>query len=144
MTSWWMWILLGLGLLVLELATPGGLFALFFGLSAIVVGLLEAAGVAPAGWAQWVLFSVLSIAALVLLRRPLQARLSPPRGGRPVDSLVGETAVALDEIPVGEIAKAELRGTTWNAHNAGSTPIPKGHRCKVERVDGLQLWVRPE
>ena len=29
--DWWLWVLLGLGLLALEMATPGGFFALFFG-----------------------------------------------------------------------------------------------------------------
>jgi len=38
--------------------------------------------------------------------------------------------------------KAELRGTAWNARNVGDTPIAESQRCRVERVDGLTLWVR--
>jgi len=32
---WWLWVLLGLGLLTFEVLTPGGFFALFFGLAAL-------------------------------------------------------------------------------------------------------------
>ena len=42
--TWWTWLLLGLVLAALELATPGGFFILFFGLGAIVVGILELLG----------------------------------------------------------------------------------------------------
>ena len=35
-----MWFVAGVGLLIFELVTPGGLFAIFFGFAAIVVGLL--------------------------------------------------------------------------------------------------------
>ena len=36
----WMWIALGLVLAAIELATPSGFFIIFFGLGALIVGLL--------------------------------------------------------------------------------------------------------
>jgi len=59
-----------------------------------------------------------------------------------VDNLIGETAQALEDIAVDAIGKAELRGAAWNAHNIGDAPIPGSTRCRVERVDGLTLYVR--
>src|SRR5262245_48124912 len=103
---YWGWLLFGLGLLILEMATPGGFFALFFGLSALVVGALVGVGWAGPAWMQWLLFSGLAIVALVLLRKPLQARLSRGGPGRAVDSLAAEAAVALEDIAVGGIGKA--------------------------------------
>jgi membrane protein implicated in regulation of membrane protease activity len=141
--EWWIWVLIGLGLLVLEVATPGGFVALFFGLSGIVVGGLAAIGVAQPLWLQLILFSVLSVAALGLLRKPLQAKLSlGPR--RAVDTFDGEGAVALTDLGTSEVGSVELRGTTWTARNAGSVAIAKGQRCLVERREGLTLFVRPE
>jgi membrane protein implicated in regulation of membrane protease activity len=140
---YWAWILLGLGLLVAEVATPGGFFALFFGLSALVVGALVGVGWAGPAWMQWLLFSGIAVVALVLLRKPLQARLT--RGtGRPVDSLAAETATALEDIAVGAIGKAELRGTSWSAKNGGAEAIAKGQRLRVDRVEGLMLHVHRE
>ena len=59
-----------------------------------------------------------------------------------VDSLVGETAVALEEIPAGGVGKAELRGSSWSARNLGESPIQLNQRVRVERIDGLTLDVR--
>ena len=58
--------------------------------------------------------------------------------------LVGETATAAEDIPSGGIGKAELRGSLWSARNGGPTLLPKDTRCRVERVDGLTLWIRAE
>ena len=56
-----------------------------------------------------------------------------------VDSMVGESAILLEDLAPGGIGKAELHGTTWTVHNAGQAPVKKNQRCKVERVDGLDL-----
>lgn len=141
---WWLWMLLGLALLVVEAATQGGLFALFFGLSALVVGILTAVGLGGPLWAQWALFTAVAVLCLVVLRGPLKARLNLDGVHKPVDQLTNEEALALEDIPAGGAGKAELRGASWNARNATGTAIAKGARCRVERVDGLTLWVRPD
>jgi membrane protein implicated in regulation of membrane protease activity len=141
---WWLWMLLGLALLFVEAATAGGLFALFFGLSAMVVGVLTAVGLGGPLWVQWVLFTVVALLCLVVLRGPLKARLNVDGVDKPVDQLVGAEALALEELPGGGTGKVELRGASWSARNGTGATIPKGARCRVERIDGLTLWVRPE
>ena len=42
--EWWMWAVLGLALLMLEMATPGGFYFIFFGASAFLVGALDLLG----------------------------------------------------------------------------------------------------
>lgn len=141
---WWIWMLLGIGLLALELASPGGLFALFFGLSALLVGMLTGLGLAGPTWMQWLLFSGFSIAALAILRGPLRARLNTKGSHRPVDSLVGESGAILEDVAPAGVGKVEVRGSSWSARSQGGVPLTRGQRCKVERVEGLTLWVRPE
>jgi len=141
--SWWLWVVLGLVLAAIELATPGGFFVIFFGVSAVVVGLLDVAGLATAPWLQWLLFPVIAVGALRLFRKPLLARLNinePPR----VDSLVGETAVAVADIAAGQHGRAELRGTTWQARNVADAGVLAGQRTRVVAVEGLTLDIRPE
>jgi membrane protein implicated in regulation of membrane protease activity len=140
---WWLWTLLGLVLLILEVQTFGGFYLMFFGFGALLVGLLVALGVAQPDWLQWLLFSLLSVVTLAFLRRPIMMKLTPAGSDR-VDSLVGETATAAEDIPSGEMGKAELRGSLWSARNGGPTLLPKDTRCRVERVDGLTLWIRAE
>jgi len=139
--SWWLWVLFGIALLVVEMLTPGGLFALFFGIGAIATGFLAALGAPPI--VQWLAFTVISLVLLATLRRTLQEKLRA-RPGPPVDSFVGEDVVLLGEIPAGGEGQAELRGVPWKARAASGVPLKAGQRCKVERIDGLTLWVRAE
>jgi membrane protein implicated in regulation of membrane protease activity len=139
--SWWIWVLVGIGLLVVELATPGGLFALFFGVGAFCVAVLAALGAPPT--AQWLAFTGVSILLLATLRRSLQEKLFRAPA-RPVDSIVGEEVVLLADVPAGGEGRAELRGVPWAARATAGTSLDKGQRCRVERVEGLTLWVRAE
>jgi inner membrane protein len=138
---WWIWIVLGCALLLLELAKPGGFYFIFFGASALIVGLLAAAGITT-DWVEWLLFSIFAIGATAVFRRPLLQKFGSvtPRGE--VDSLVGETATAMEPIHPGAIGKAELRGTSWTAFNSSTESLVRGQRCRVERVDGLTIIVR--
>lgn len=141
--EWWMWILLGLLLLLGELITPGGFYFIFFGVGAVVVGVLAGLDAGGPAWFQLLLFSILSLVSLWLFRGQL-LKLTEGAPERKVDSLIGETAVASDEIPVNGIGKVEMRGAAWNARNVGDKPLKHGERAKVERVEGLMLFVRLE
>jgi membrane protein implicated in regulation of membrane protease activity len=138
--SWWLWVLSGIALLVVEMVTPGGLFALFFGIGALCTAVAAALGAGAI--AQWLLFTALSLVLIATLRRTLQERLRSPTVA--VDSLVGQEVVLLGEIPAGGEGKAELRGVPWSARSASGIPLRAGQRCRVERVDGLVLWVRAD
>ena len=142
--DWWIWVAIGFVLLALELASPGGFFIIFFGCGALAVGLLAALGLAEPLWLQGVLFTTLSVVSLLCFRRPILNRMRAGTPNGEVDSLVGERALARDEIVPSGSGKAELRGTTWNARNAGATPIGPDQACRVETVDGLTLWIRAE
>jgi len=136
--TWWSWTILGIALLALEVVTPGGLVALFFGVAALVVAPLAALGLPPT--LQWALFSIGSVASLALFRRRLSTRMD--RRGGPIDTFVGEQAVLLTDVPAGGEGKAELRGSSWVARVASGIPLKAGQRCVVERVDGLTLYLR--
>ena len=139
---WWIWIVLGCALLILEIATPGGFYFIFFGASAILVGFLTAAGITSTDWVEWLLFSVFAIGATALFRKPLLQKFGSGTLHREVDSLVGETATAMEAIHPGARGKAELRGTSWTACNTSGESLVRGQRCRVERVDGLTIFVR--
>src|SRR5512138_1155831 len=138
--AWWMWVLVGIGLLVVEMVTPGGLFALFFGIGALATAVAAAAGAGAI--LQWILFTATSLVLLATLRRTLQEKLRTPTVA--VDAIVGQEVVLLGDLPAGGEGKAELRGVPWSARAAAGTPLRAGQRCRVERLDGLTLWVRAE
>ena len=140
--TWWLWLILGLMLTALELVSPGGFYLIFFGLSALLVGTLRLVGAADQVWVQWFLFTALAFGLLVLFRNPLLRAFRPQ--GLPVDQIVGDVAIPVDDIPAGDVGRAELRGTSWGARNVHHGPLVKGQRCLVQRVDGLMLFLVPE
>ncbi|HSB45357.1 MAG TPA: NfeD family protein [Nitrospira sp.] len=142
---WWYWMLVGLVLLGAEMITPGGFYILFFGLAALVVGGLAGLRLVQTEWLQWLLFSGLAVISLLVFRGPLLAWIKAQEVETPaVDSMGGETAIPVEDLVPGGIGKAELRGTIWTAHNAGPALLKKNQRCKVERVEGLTLWITAE
>ena len=142
--AWWIWVLGGLVLLVAEIATPGGFFAVFFGAGAILVGALKGLGWEGPAWAEWLVFTILSLIALGLFRKPLMRRFNLSGGKRTVDRMEGERALVTEDVAPGGVGKAEMRGTSWTARTAGESVLAKGRRCRVERVEGLTLWLRAE
>jgi inner membrane protein len=142
--EWWHWLALGLILVALEMAASGGFYVIFFGIAALAIGTLHLFDAAGPAWFQFLLFSVLSVASLLLFRSPLLRLMKLDSGPDNVDSLVGETAVPLDEIAPGAVGRAELRGSVWSARNASASALTPGQRCRVVRVDRLMIFLEPE
>ena len=142
---WWMWMLFGFVLLAVEMFTPGLFYFFFFGIGALLVGALGGIGVdASISW-QWLLFSIFSVATLVLFRQKLvellDSKNTNSRTGD-LDSIVGEVMTLLDDLAPNAIGKAEGRGSSWTVMNGGTEPLRKGQRCRVYHMEGLTLWVR--
>jgi len=138
--SWWIWVLIGIALLAAEFASTTmhiGLFAV----GAFVVALLVALGVEMPLWAELLTFTVVSLLGFFFVR-PWLVRKLRLQSTKVVDSLVGEQATTIDEIPIAGLGKAEMRGSTWNARNVGETVLTRGQRCVVAAVEGLVIHVR--
>ncbi|HZI66638.1 MAG TPA: NfeD family protein [Thermoanaerobaculia bacterium] len=141
---WWHWLVLGLLLVLAELAAAGGFYIIFFGIAALLVGVLTVLGVAGPLWVQVLLFSGLSVGALLLFRSRLLKWLQMDPQAPTVDSLVGEVGIVDHDLPPDGVGKVEVRGSAWSARNATSSLLARGARCRVVRVEGLTLFVEPE
>ncbi len=136
-------IILAFGLFIVELKMPGfgifgtlGIVSLAFGAIMLVkkteIGVSIDTSVAIAGAVAFgVVFLFLSYLVLKALKRPKLAG---------TQELVGMVGEALTDInPKGKVL---VQGTYWNAES--DTPISKGQEIVVERVDGLNLKVKPK
>ena len=141
--TWWIWMLLGLALLALEILVPGGIIFLFFGASAMIVGALVAIGLGGPLWLQALVFSAMSVVSLLTMRGPILRRMNA-RGfeADKIDSIVGQPVVLTEGIAPQGKGKGELRGTSWTVVNLGESALSSGDTRTVERVDGLTLFVR--
>jgi membrane protein implicated in regulation of membrane protease activity len=142
--QWWHWLVIGLILVALEMAASGGFYVIFFGIAALAIAGLHVLDWAGPVWLQLVLFSAISIVSLLFFRGPLLRWMKLDQPGKDVDSLVGDIAVPLEDIPSGAVGKAELRGTVWSARNQAAATLSRGQRCKVVEVDRLLILLKPE
>ena len=142
--EWWHWLVLGLILVALEMAASGGFYVIFFGIAALAISALHALDIAGPPWVQLVLFSAVSVFSLLFFRGPLLRWMQLDQPGKDVDSLVGDIAVPLEDIPAGAVGRAELRGTVWSARNQNAGTLTRGQRCKVVDVDRLMIFLKPE
>jgi membrane protein implicated in regulation of membrane protease activity len=140
--EWWIWVLLGFLLLFVEMASTT-MHVGFFAAGAFLVGLLVGVGWGAPLWQQLLVFTTFSLIALFFIRPPLMRRLRFNET-KAVDTMVGENATTLSDIDVDGHGKAEMRGSTWNARNVGSTPLSRGQRVTVERVEGLVLHIKAQ
>ena len=135
---WWSWLILGFALLGAEMLAPGGLYLLFVGIGALIVGLLALANLAGPGWTQWLLFALLSVLSLTLLRSRLARSILPARPGAVI---VGETVELTTAIQPDGVGQARFRGSVWKVRNAGPRALEVGARCRVDEVNGITLTV---
>jgi membrane protein implicated in regulation of membrane protease activity len=141
---WWGWLILGLVLLGLELGLIDAAFYLvFIGLSAIIVGLLEMAGLGLPLWGEWVLFAVLSVTTMVFFRKRLYTVV---RGTtKEIDQpLIGKSITVPQTLGPGARCRAEHQGSTWTVKNIGQGTIGAGSDAPIVDVDGLTLTVRSD
>lgn len=145
LTSYGFWIVFGLLLLLSEWVLPG-LVALFFGIGAILVGLLTAAGLVQTLPAQLALFAVLSLASLFLLRRHCQRWMRGAVGESAErdyedNTLVGRRAIVREPFVEGR-GIVELNGSRWKADS--SEELKVGDPVWVTGTIGILLHVSRE
>jgi len=140
----YLWILVGLGIMSMELFMPGFILV-FFGLGAVVVGAIMLF-VPMSVNTQLVLFPIISIVLLISFRRYAQGYFvgrvtnQNPTGG-PTEVFTGETAVVTEDIvPNSPKGKVEFHGSFWNAD--ADVLITKGLKVTVIERRNLTLKVK--
>ena len=128
------------------------LFLILEGQTAAVVSLWFAAGslaamiAAVCGaelWLQAVLFVLVSCILLGCLRPFARRLLKPGIVKTNADALVGTTGYLLEEADnLRGTGRIKLGGVEWTARSATDGVIPMGSLVKVERIEGVKVFVR--
>lgn len=139
----WGWWIIGLVLLALELLVPG-VFLIWIGAAAVVVGALSLAlwGTGIWGWhVQLLLFAILSVVFAIVGRRFYggQGKTDEPWLNRRGESLVGRTATLHEPIVEGR-GRIKLDDTMWSVMGPD---LPIGTRVRVIASSGRDLTVEP-
>jgi membrane protein implicated in regulation of membrane protease activity len=135
----WNWLIFGFILMALELAAPG-VFLFWFGLAALLVGLVSFA-VHPTWQAQLLMFAVFALAAVPVWRRLAssnnRASQSNPFLNRRTAALVGRE-FTLEKPIIDGAGTVRIDDTIWRV---AGPDAPAGSRVKVISVDGANLTV---
>ncbi len=136
------WLGLMVLFLVVEAACPIHLVSLWFAVGALaglVVSLLHGAL-----WLQILLFVLVSAGLLLLLWPLTKKYLNPAVTATNVDSVIGSIGVVTAAIDnVDAVGQVKLGGMEWTARSTGGQNIPAGTRIKVDRIEGVKVFVTP-
>jgi inner membrane protein len=136
----WDWFIAGGLLLVLEVLAPG-VFMLWLGLAALLVGIISL--FIDWSWqAQFVAFAAFAVAAIPLWRRlarQVEAATDQPFLNRRNEGFVGRI-FTLEKPIVDGTGTMGIDDTVWRITGAD---VPAGSRVKVTRIDGTALHVEP-
>lgn len=134
-----------LGLMILFLIAEGAtvsLVSLWFAAGAVVA--MFAALLGAGIWLQTGLFLVVSGALLLMLRPIVRRYLVPKITPTNVDSLVGATGLVTEAIDnVTASGQVKLGAMEWTARSTTGENIPQGALIRVDRIEGVKVYVTP-
>ena len=111
------------------------------------IGALAALIAALAGgglWLQIVLFLAVSGVSLALLR-PISRKYFTPKISRTnVDAMVGKACPVIADIDnLTATGQVKIGDVEWSARSTAGEPIPAGTQVKIDRVEGVKVYVTP-
>ena len=89
-------------------------------------------------------FLLLAVLLLLSLRGIVRKHITPRISRTNIDSVIGATGIVL--APVNNIAalgQVQVNGVEWSARSSDGTHIPAGALVKVDRIEGVKVYVSP-
>jgi len=136
----WNWMVLGIILLTLEIVASG-VFLLWIGIAALIVGALSLALSDASFWtwhAQTVVFLALALASAYVGKRIMSSRAEQsdqPLLNRRGDQLIGRIATLSDPIENGR-GRVKLGDTMWRV---AGPDLPAGSKVRVVKASDTDL-----
>ena len=136
--TWYIWLIVFLVFLGLEIMTTGVFFFLCFSTGALFSMLFSLLG--ASFQTELVVFCAVSLASILLIRPLFKKYIAKQKTQTNVDSLIGATATVIEQIKVNAIGKVKIEGEVWLA--ISKEDIAKDETVIIESVDGTKLVVK--
>ncbi len=95
-------------------------------------------------WLQTAVFLVVSVVLLTLLRPLARKYFTPKLTATNIDSVIGSQGLVTAPIDnVTASGQVKLGAMVWTARSTSGEPIPQGCRVKVDRIEGVKVFVSP-
>jgi membrane protein implicated in regulation of membrane protease activity len=141
--EWWGWIVGGIVLILAELAIPS-FFVIWFGLGALLVGLLMLLAPALSLTAQLGTWTLASLAMVVLWFRVFKPGFHRTRIGMADGEVIGEIGLLVSAVAPFERGKVRFQRPLLGSEEwvcLADAAIAAGERVKVVAVEGSYLKV---
>lgn len=137
------WFLIGLGLVLVEFMIPGAIIV-FFGVGAWIAALTTWIGLTDSLAWQIIVFSVSSVALLIMLRRRLRGQFLGHTGSEQdldhdLEEFVGKIVSVTQPISPASHGRVEFKGAGWEAGSDQS--FEPGDRVVITGLDGIRVTV---
>lgn len=140
--EWWTWIVGGIVLILAELAVPS-FFIVWFGLGALLVGLLALAFDLSLT-SQLATWTIASLAMVVLWFRVFKQSFDKTRSGTADGNAIGQIGLLVSAVAPFEKGKVRFQGPLLGSEEwvcMADAPIAAGERVRVLAVEGSFLKV---
>ena len=135
------WLVLMVLCMVVEAATVT-LVSGWFAVGALAAMIVAATG-GPLGF-QLAVFAVVSGALLAALRPIVRKHFTPKLTRTNIDAIIGsECYVTADIDNLNATGTVKLGTMEWTARSSAGTVIPKGTLVKVDKIEGVKVFVTP-
>jgi membrane protein implicated in regulation of membrane protease activity len=135
------WLVLIVVFLAMEAQTVT-MVSLWFGAGALAAMITALCG--GQLWLQAVIFFVVSIALLASLRPLARKYFTPKITKTNVDSVIGSQGYVTAEIDnLAARGQVKLGAMEWTARSTSGAPIAAGTRIRVDRIEGVKVFVSP-
>lgn len=135
------WLALLIGFLILEAATVT-MVSLWFAVGSLAALIVAATGGSPG----FQIFVALAVSAVLLacLRPLVRKHFTPGLTKTNVDAIVGSRGYVTADIDnISATGTVKLGAMEWTARSASGEPLPKGTLVKVDRIEGVKVFVSP-
>ena len=142
--NWAAYIWLGLMalFLIVEAVCALHLVSIWFAAGALVAAV--AALLNAAVWLQVLLFLAVSCVILALMWPFVKKFLNPGLQKTNIDTVIGSEGLVTAEIDNLEAkGQVKLGGMEWTARSTTGEPIAPGTRIRVDRIEGVKVFVTP-
>ena len=136
------WLVLMIGLLIAEATCPFHLVTIWFAAGALVAVIAAALGAKL--WLQVTLFILVSGVLLALLWPMVKKFLRPNLKKTNLDSIIGSTGLVTVTVDNMEsTGQVKLNGMEWTARSTSGKIIDPHTEVKVDRIEGVKVFVTP-
>lgn len=140
--DWVVWLILMVVFLIAEACTVS-LVSIWFAVGSM--GALIASMCDAQLWIQITVFIVLSATLLACMRPFVKKFIKPKITATNADSIIGSEGFVTEDIDnLSARGQVKLGGMFWSARSTSGDPISKDTKVKVDRIEGVKVFVSPE